>query len=127
MVKSFEGRTATDTPFAIQCSQVFFGFGVHGKPRIAVRFILLDQLSDTIELRIAIFMFSAGKHFGDLPMADPRVVEPSCNRVASGRRSHVGQSRGKLTRCHVSEVNIFLVGISCRSDIQASDQVLFLW
>ncbi len=58
MVKALKRCAASCSAFAVQGSQMLFGFGIHGKPGISQRFVLLDQFGNTQKLWVAIRMLT---------------------------------------------------------------------
>jgi len=94
MVERLEGVVAANSPLAVQLSEMLFRLGVHRKPRISSRFILVDQLCNSEELGISVRMLATSKVLADLAAANARVVKPGGNGVSANGRAEVGESLG---------------------------------
>lgn len=98
MVKRLERFAAANAALAIELPKVFFGLGIDGKPGVSFRFVLLDQLADSLELSVAIGMFAAGNIFANLPKTNPGFIKPCGNRVAANRSAHRIETLGQTAR-----------------------------
>ena len=119
MVERLEGLVAANSPLAVQLSEMLFRLGVHRKPRISSRFILVDQLCNSEELGISVRMLATSKVLADLAAANARVVKPGGNGVSANGRAEVGESLGQHARGEICKDNIFLIGIPGGSYFQA--------
>ena len=83
MVKRLERFAAANAALAIELAEMLFGLGIDGKPGVSLRFVPLDQLGDSLELSVAIGMFSAGNIFTNLSKTNSGFIQPSGNRISS--------------------------------------------
>ena len=112
-------------PLAKQPTQKLLGFGVHRKVRIAKILILPDQISNVVELSIALGRLPSCDHFADFPQANILIVKPVPNGVVANGCSDCMKFLFQTRRRQVSKYNLRIIGITGSPSFQQAFQVFF--
>ncbi|MEZ6087787.1 MAG: hypothetical protein R3C05_07145 [Pirellulaceae bacterium] len=123
VIKSVECRRAVDTSFAVQASQVLFGFGVDRKNWVAGSPVCINQITDKIKLLLSVGGLPTGDVLLHLAKAQADRTIPILDSISMDGRSVFGRLTRNLCRRLAREGDVGIVWVTGRLQFERINKI----